>query len=117
MFGLASRTPYIRLEQVAKRPKQIKLGEKQYRDKLPLRKIYMKLVENNFRVAYSNNAGDYWCNYLFYKVSALRSKDKNKYQGLIHIPNLDKYKEVNGKELNLLNFGLSIVDLILEELR
>ena len=59
MFGLASRTPYIRLEQVAKRPSRLKTGEKQYQGNLPLRVIYTKFVNNKIRVAYSNSAGDY----------------------------------------------------------
>jgi len=113
IFGLASKTPYVRLEKVAKIPSRLKTGEKQYRSNLPLREIYMKLVENNIRVAYSNSAGDYWCNYLFYKVSSAREHNQKYKQGFIHIPNLDAYNSINAKELNLLNFGSTIVDLFL----
>ena len=69
MFGLASKTPYVRLEQSAKRPPNIS-GEEQYPSTLPLAKIYDHLFDKGIEVRYSDSAGMYWCNYLFYKVAS-----------------------------------------------
>ena len=113
MFGLASRTPFIRLEQTARRPKELAAGDEWHQTTLPLTKLYESLTDNDIAASYSNNAGSYWCNYLFYKVCELREKDKSSTHGLVHIPSLQTYKNTYGKELDLLIFGATIVDLLL----
>lgn len=111
MFGLASRTPYIRLEQIANRPDKLD-GQKIYRSTLPLRSIFENLVNNGFETAYSNDAGKYYCNYLFYKVSQLNVKKSHLQYGLVHIPKTDKYEFVYKKQLDLLKLGSTIVDAL-----
>lgn len=112
MFGLASKTPFVRLEQIARRPREVSLGEEQFESTLPLRKLYESLADQDIAVSYSNDAGDYWCNYLFYKVCELRQNDKSSVHGLVHIPNLQKYKSSYAKELDLLKLGVTVVDLL-----
>lgn len=114
MFGLASRTPYVRLEQIAKKPNNISSSVEFYKNKLPLNKFYTELLKNNIAVAYSKDAGNYWCNYLFYKVSSLRNNNDNYTQGLIHIPDTNKYTKANNTSLNLLDFGSILINTLLK---
>ena len=114
MFGLASRTPYVRLEQIAKKPNNVSSSVEFYKNKLPLEKIYTELLKNNIAVAYSKDAGNYWCNYLFYKVSSLRNNKNHYSQGLIHIPQPNRYNKTNGDELNLLDFGSILINTLLK---
>ncbi len=109
MFGLASKTPYVRLERVATLPDKTK-GEKSYSTRLPLKEIYTNIVSKDIEVKYSDSAGSYWCNYLFYKVCQLKSEDKTSLYGFIHIPNLSKYESVYKKNLDLSLLGSSILD-------
>lgn len=111
MFGLASRTPFVRLERVAKRPSKAK-GKKLLNTTLPLKNIHDTLSSNGIVVDYSSDAGSYWCNYIFYKTCQLRKRDKDSVHGFIHIPNPAKYEKTFKKPLELTNLGLLTLDIL-----
>jgi pyroglutamyl-peptidase len=111
MFGLARKTHYVRLERIAKRPDRV-TGTEQYRSTLPLAQIYKELTNKNIEVQYSDSAGSYWCNYLFYKVCQLRHADKTLMHGFIHIPDLSKYESAYKQELDLVTLGSTILNSV-----
>lgn len=111
MFGLASKTPYIRLERIARRPAKL-IGEDHYPCTLPLSKIYKNLSDNGIEVQYSDSAGSYWCNYLFYKVCQSKYQDSSTLYGLIHIPNPSAYEQKYKKKLDLTTLGFIILDSV-----
>lgn len=113
MFGLASKTPYVRLEQNARRPDKLD-GEEQYLGKLPLEKIYASLSDKNIEVRYSDSAGSYLCNYLFYKVCRLRRHNKSSQHGLIHIPSPSVYEQKYKKKLDLITLGTAVLDFVVD---
>lgn len=110
MFGLASRTPFVRLERFAVHKDNLE-GEIQYESTLPLNRIYQHLISQRIETQYSDNSGSYWCNYLFYKAGSFLSNSDTIY-GFIHIPEPEKYKKTYGRNLDLFNLGITILDSV-----
>ena len=100
-FGMAS-DEYIRLEKNARNrtgPYEDNIGEVPqnmyilknmpliYENRLPLEKIYNGLLASDIKVEYSNDAGSYVCNYLFYSLMAFGDKHRTRNSlGFIHLP-------------------------------
>ncbi len=68
-------------------------GEGDFVSTLPLNKIYSKLNEHKYPVTYSESAGTYLCNYIFYNLMyEVNNKKKKIPAGFIHVPRLsDKF--------------------------
>ena len=113
MFGLANRSNMVRIEKRARLPARLKSSnsKESYPSTLPIEKIHDDLNSKGLVTKYSSNAGNYYCNYLFYKVCSLTKTDN--IHGLIHIPNKDLYQELTCTELDLFSLGKTVVELFL----
>ena len=102
-FGLSNKAVGFTLERSARNgvclvkpdntgftPTEPRIGETpEHPSGLPLQAIHAALVEQGLPVAYSESAGDYLCNYLFYLSCGGGLSDGRALQsGFIHVPNV-----------------------------
>lgn len=122
-FGLNSRAESILLERIAvniddskyaDNNNELRQGNKisenakaAYFSTLPLEKIYTSLKNNDIPAMFSNHAGTYVCNHLFYTVMhTIESENRNIKAGFIHIP------PVNNNTFNLEILYLAVDSII-----
>jgi len=110
-FGLAAEATGIRLERIARNEvapnradnsgkapsvKTICEGDAVLRSGLPLEQIASELMANDLPVQWSDDAGGYLCNYIFYLGRAGHCPDvKTDISGFIHVPLLAKERGYN----------------------
>jgi len=102
-FGMAA-ADFVRLESTAKNyigmekdnagiapvSREISAnGAFEYHGTLPLVKIKELLISNQIKVSLSDDAGDYLCNYIYYRLMSQKDEPGVKYCGFVHLPPLD----------------------------
>jgi len=113
MFGYAGRSSLIRLETTAKPPKNLSLRQRRsYKSTLPIDALNTQLKATGVGVIYSHDAGNYLCNYLFFKLGQLAPKYAIQQYGFIHLPNLKLYGKSIGKAPDFLEAGSIIIEAL-----
>jgi len=114
MFGYAGRSSLIRLETTAKPPKNLPLEQhKSYKSTLPIDALSKQLKTGGVGVIYSHDAGNYLCNYLFFKLGQLAPKYAIKQYGFVHLPKAKLYEESMGKAPDFLKAGSIIIEALM----
>jgi pyroglutamyl-peptidase len=104
-FGLSAKATGVTLESTARNavardrpdhtgacapgPCVIDDGQSTYRSTLPLREIERDLRVAGVPVSHSDDAGDYLCNLVFYRLMTLSAVNGPQIAGFIHVPYLD----------------------------
>ena len=102
-LGLCARSPSILLERIAvnvndhasgdrtKDPLIDRDGPVGYFSTLPLTAMYYSLHERSVPVAWSNHAGTYVCNHVFYSARhAIEQRGQRTMCGFVHVPQLSE---------------------------
>lgn len=108
-FGLSHKATGFTLETVARnefkqgtpdntgfKPESLKIddkGEDLLPTTLPVMAIYDGLKEKCLPVEFSDNAGGYVCNHLFYNTQAMPMAQRPRLTGFIHIPYLEEQRD------------------------
>jgi len=132
-FGLAADSKGIRLERTARNEiapnrvdnsgkspeaKTICDGEEALSSGLPLEDIASELIKKNLPVQWSDDAGGYLCNYIFYLGKGGQCPDvKTDRIGFIHVPLLAEERRMNadGQQLITKSDLMSAAIIVIEQ--
>jgi pyroglutamyl-peptidase len=128
-FGLAPRATAIRLEGAARNKgtgRSVDVNGKVWTglideraqeslpSTLPLKSIAQALRNLDIAYEFSNNAGGYVCNYLFFLLQQDARKQGIKVSGLIHVPDPTLYRLRHGADLDLTSFIEVVYDEVVK---
>jgi pyroglutamyl-peptidase len=129
-FGLSARAQGITIERVARNalgvgrpdntgfsPAQahIAVGGEDYPSTLPVDALYENLAAAGLPVSYSDDAGDYLCNYIFYLARAKSCPGfAPDMAGFIHVPPLRENRESDAENAMTLEQLLQASRIIIE---
>ena len=71
-------------------------GKESYAVRLPLQNLKEALAQEGLPAEFSDSAGTYVCNYLFYSLLEMCGRDSNMLGGFIHVPYIPE--QLNGKQ-------------------
>jgi pyroglutamyl-peptidase len=128
-FGLSAKAQGFTLERVARNewsselpdnggfrpsdPQILPEGEATCPSTLPLKEMFVDLKDLDLPVAYSDDAGAYVCNHLFYRTMSMDKASRPSQAGFVHVPYLSEQRDRLEKEGRIENglFALNQEDL------